>query len=82
MLGSNLAIGPTQLLKTFGGKTGSNIYAVYWCCFAAANFTAYGLAIAVDLNILFYVFAGTSAFSGILIWFVELDINWNEINKV
>lgn len=72
MLGATLAIGPTQVMKTFGLKTGADLYTVYWCTFSAANFTAYGLSTSVDLNILFYVFAGTSALSAIIVWFVQL----------
>jgi hypothetical protein len=77
MLGSNLAIITTQLLRTFGARTGSDIYSIYWACLAVANFTAYGLAIGVDLNICFYIFAGTSVFSSILVWFVNLNVDWN-----
>lgn len=77
MLGATLAMAPTQSLKTFGQYVGADIYGLYWTCFALANMTAYGLATSVDLNILFYVFAGTSAVSGIIVWFVGFDVNWN-----
>lgn len=72
MLGGTLAMITTQLLKTFGAVTGSNIYSIYWAVLAVANFTAYGLAIGVNLNICFYIFAGTSLFSAIFVWFVNL----------
>lgn len=77
MLGTTLAMAPTQALKTFGAKVGADIYGFYWTCFALANFTAYGLATSIDLIILFYVFAGTSGLSGILVWLINYDVDWN-----
>ena len=68
MLGATLAMAPTQALKTFGAGVGADIYGLYWNSFALANFTAYALATSVDLNILFYVFAGTSALSVVFVW--------------
>lgn len=78
MLGATLGMAPTQSLKTFGQYVGADIYGLYWFCFALANITAYGLATSIDLNILFYVFAGTSAVSAITVWFVGFDVNWND----
>ena len=74
-----MSLAPTQSIKTFGPPVGSNIFSLYWFVVSIANFLAYGLGTAIDLNILFYVFAGSSAFSAIFTWFVKYDdINWNQ----
>lgn len=77
-LGGFFGIMPSQSLKLYGQKVGSDIYGFFWTVFVMANFTQYGLGTSVDLRTLFYVFAGLSGISAVLVWFIDLDIDWNK----
>ena len=77
-LGGFLGLTPTQCLRTFGMRTGSDIYGFYWIIFGCANFTSYGLGVVVDPYILFFVFAGTSTVNLLIIWLIDLKVDWNK----
>lgn len=72
-----MAMAPTQAIQTFGPGVGSDIYGFYWISISLASFTAYGLSIFADLNILFYLFSGMSGLSGIFVWFINWNVDWS-----
>ena len=83
-LGGLFVLTPTYSQITFGQKVGSDLYGLYWTCFAIANFIQYFyvsvLLPHIGFNGVFYIVLGMATAVIPLIYIFPITHNW--MNKL